>query len=185
MNVRLLAVLALTLVSTGADEPARILRPPDKAAFRTGQISLIATAPDGALTLDGSPVEAERPFPNVLQAVVKVDPGIHKVVLSWAGGRKEAAFSVGPEVPAGFEPFRPHPPAGDVSCTQCHQVSRRGRFVFKGGCFDCHNNSGFAKTHTHTSEVLAQCGLCHNPHGSVSKSHLVLSKELACKQCHD
>ena len=183
MNVRLLAVLLCTFLQAD-DEAGKIMRPADKSAFRSGPVDVIATAPEGILEIDGVRVKAEQPFPNVLQGSVDVKPGVHTLSLSWAGGRKEIKFHVGDEVPAGFASFRPHPPAA-APCTQCHQLSRRGRFVFKGGCFDCHNNSAFAKTHTHTPEVLSECGLCHNAHGSVASRHLTLTKELACKQCHN
>ena len=161
------------------------MRPPDKAAFRPGPIDVIAAAPEGTLELDGARVAAEQPFPGVLQARVEVKPGVHRLALSWPGGRKEIQFYSGTEAPAGFAAFRPHPPSAEVPCTQCHQLSRRGRFVFKGGCFDCHSEAGFAKTHTHKPDVLSECGLCHNAHGSTVKSHLTHAKEVACKQCHN
>ena len=184
MNVRVVAVLVSSVLSA-ADEPGKIMRPVDKAAFRTGPIEIIATAPEGVLAVDGVAVETQKPFPNVLHGKVDVRPGVHTLRLTWADGKKETQFYVGPEIPAGFELFRAHPPTGPVPCTQCHELSRRGRFVFKGGCFDCHNKPAFAKTHTHTAEVLSECGLCHNAHGSTAKSHMIHVTEIACKQCHN
>jgi predicted CXXCH cytochrome family protein len=184
MNVRF--VLALLCSGLPAAEQAgRIMRPVDKAAFRSGPVEVIATAPDGTLELDGARVAAAKPFPDVLHAKLDVAPGVHTLALVWQDGRTEIQIYSGNDVPAGFKPFRPHPPASDVRCTQCHELSRRGRFVFKGGCFDCHDNAAFAKTHTHTAEVLEQCGLCHNAHGSTADRHLIHTKELACKQCHN
>jgi predicted CXXCH cytochrome family protein len=180
-----LATLLLCTLLGAADQPGKIVRPPDQTAFKTETIEVIATAPEGKLELDGAPVPTLQPFPNVLRAMVKVAPGVHKLVLSWSGGRETVQFYSGPEPPAGFQVFQPHPPLAEVPCTQCHSVTRRGRFVFKGGCFDCHDNAGFTKVHTHNAEVLAQCGLCHNAHGSVTKNHLIHTREVACKQCHD
>lgn len=179
------AALLLCSLMPAAEDSGRIMRPVDKAAFASRSIDIIAAARDGILEIDGARVAAEQPFPGVLHAKVEVKPGVHTLVVSWATGRKQIQFYSGPDIPAGFAAFRAHPPAGDVACTQCHQLSKRGRFVFKGGCFDCHKNAGFAKTHTHTAEVLAECGLCHNAHGSTAKSHLTYTKEIACKQCHN
>jgi predicted CXXCH cytochrome family protein len=172
-------------VAIGAEDAGKILRPADKSAVPAGPVRLIARAPDGRLELDGQPVDAQKPFPDVLTASVDVKPGLHKVAVIWNEGRNEISFSVGPDVPSGFAGFRPHPPGGDPQCTQCHGLSQRGRFVFKGGCFDCHAPAPFAKVHTHTADVLNECGLCHNAHGSTVKSHLLFTKEIACRQCHN
>ena len=184
MRFRVAAVL-LCSVLPAAEEVGRIMRPAHKASFRSGSVDIIATAPEGVLELDGARIAAEQPFPNVFHAKVDVKPGVHTLKLAWTGGQKEIQFSTGTDTPGGFEPFRPHPPTADVACTQCHGLSRRGRFVFKGGCFDCHQETSFAKTHTHKSDVLAECGLCHNAHGSIVSKHLIHTKELACKQCHN
>ena len=78
-----------------------------------------------------------------------------------------------------------HPPVAEVKCTQCHELSSRGRFRFRNNsCFDCHPKESFAKVHTHDATVLTECGLCHNAHGSTVKAHLLYPKETACKQCH-
>ncbi len=168
-----------------ADEAGKIMRPADRAALSTGPVDIVATAPSGKLELDGRPVAAEQPFPDVFHAALKAAPGVHSLVLSWDGGRKEIRFFVGPNPPAGFEPFHKHPPVAAVQCTQCHELSRRGRFRFKGGCFDCHQRDSFAKIHSHEPAVLEQCGLCHNPHGSTVKADLLYPKETACKLCHN
>ena len=109
------------------------------------------------------------------------------LVLAWKDGQTAVRFFTGPNPPASFATFRQHPPQQDVKCTQCHELSQRGRFRFKGGtaCFGCHQPEGFAKVHTHTAEVLNECGLCHNAHGSTSKAHMLYAKEVACKQCHN
>jgi predicted CXXCH cytochrome family protein len=172
-------------VLPAADEGAKILRPSDRAILPGGQVDAVATAPSGRLELDGKPVPAEQPFPNVLHAVFPAAPGLHSLALIWDGGRKEVQFFIGPNPPAGFHPFHQHPPVAGVQCTQCHELSRRGRFRFKGGCFDCHRREEFAGIHSHEPGVLEQCGLCHNPHGSTAKADLLYPKETACKLCHN
>ena len=172
-------------VTAATDDAGKILRPADKSVLPAGPLRIIARAPDGRLEMDGQPVASEKPFPDVLTASVNAKAGMHTLALIWTGGRTEITFSAGNDVPTGFAPFRPHPPGGDPQCTQCHGLSQRGRFVFRGGCFDCHAGDAFAKVHTHTAEVLNECGLCHNAHGSTVKSHLLFTKEIACKQCHN
>jgi predicted CXXCH cytochrome family protein len=183
-------VLAVTIglifgvLPAADDEAGKILRPADNSSHQSGQIDLVATAPSGKLQLDGLPIQTEQPFPDVFHATLKASPGLHSLVLLWDGGKKEAHFFVGPNPPAAFQPFHQHPPIPGVQCTQCHGLNRRGRFAFKGGCFDCHKRDDFAKIHTHEAAVLEQCGMCHNAHGSTVKANLLYSKETACKICH-
>ena len=164
-------------------EVGKILRPVEGAAFPPGEISIIATAPGGKLALDGQAVPAEQPFPDVLLAKTTPSAGIHKLELIWETGRRQLRFFVGDHPPAEFKPFRRHPPSA-LECTQCHGLSRKGRFRFTGGCFGCHQQETFLKTHHHPSHVLEQCGLCHNAHGSTEKAHLILPSEKACGLCH-
>jgi predicted CXXCH cytochrome family protein len=173
------------LPSVADDEAGKILRPANNSSHESGQIDLVATAPSGKLQMDGILVEAERPFPDVLHASVKAAPGMHTLVLLWEGGKKEVHFFVGPNPLPDFQPFHQHPPIPGVQCTQCHGLNQRGRFVFKGGCFDCHKQDEFSKIHTHEPAVLERCGMCHNAHGSTVKAHLLYSKETACKICHN
>jgi predicted CXXCH cytochrome family protein len=172
-------------VLPGADETGKIMRPTDGAALPTDELDIVATAPAGKLLLDGKAVNAEQPFPDVLHAALKASPGVHSLVLAWEGGQKEIHFFVGANPPAGFQPFHQHPPVADVKCTQCHEMSARGHFRFKGGCFGCHQQETFAKVHTHKADVLSECGMCHNAHGSSVKANLLYPKETACKQCHN
>jgi predicted CXXCH cytochrome family protein len=178
-------LLCVAAVISGSDDAGKIMRPADGAALASGEVDIVATAPAGKLQLDGVPVVAEEPFPNVFHASAKADPGQHTLALIWEGGRKEVNFFVGENPPAEYKPFSQHPPLADVECTQCHDVSRRGRFRFKGGCFDCHQKQDFTKVHPHPVHILQDCGMCHNAHGSTVKAHLILAKELACKQCHN
>jgi len=181
----LLAGLGGPLVRAADGDAGKIMRPVDGAALPTGQADIIVSAPSGKLQLDGRPIQADEPFPNVFHAVVKVDPGAHVLSLSWSGGTKEVRFFSGPNPPAGFAPFHQHPPIPNIQCTQCHGVTQSGRFRFKGGCFDCHQQDNFPKVHTHNDTILIQCGKCHNAHGSTVKANLILTKEAGCKLCHE
>ena len=180
----LLAAVAVFGLLAQDDDPGKIMRPADKSAHSAGPIDIVATAPSGKLELDGRPIEVAQPFPNVFHGVLKVAPGEHSLVLIWEGGRKEVRFFSGPNAPTGFAAFVQHPPIAGIQCTQCHELSARGRFRFKGGCFDCHKQETFAKAHTHPATMLQECGMCHNAHGSTVKSHLIHSKENSCKLCH-
>ncbi len=168
-----------------AAEGSKIVRPTDRAALAGSDVEVIAIAPAGTLELDGTAVAASEPFPNVLHATVKAGPGEHTLALVWGGGRTEVRFFVGDKAPEGFRPYVAHPPRAGAACTQCHGLSRRGRFRFVGGCFDCHQEEAFANTHSHPAHVLRECGMCHNAHGSTAEAHLTLPKEAACKQCHN
>ena len=177
-------ITALALVAQD-DGPGKIMRPADKSSHKGDMVDVVATAPGGKLTLDGKPVDVAQPFPNVFHGGLKVPGGEHTLALAWEGGRKEVRFFVGPNAPPEFAAFRQHPPLADVACTQCHELSARGRFRFKGGCFDCHKQEAFAKVHTHPPAILEECGMCHNAHGSTVKAHLIHSKENSCKLCHN
>jgi predicted CXXCH cytochrome family protein len=180
-------MLGLAATEEFAAGEGKILRPADKSALPSADVDVVATAPAGKLQLDGKPVAAEQPFPDVFHATFQASPGVHKLSLTWEGGGQEIQFYCGPQPPAGFAPFHQHPPVSGVNCTVCHELTRRGRFHFKGGeaCFTCHQKATFAKVHTHTPEVLNECGLCHNAHGSAVKAHLLVPAEVACKQCHN
>lgn len=181
------AAIGLTsgLLTAADDDAGKILRPAGNSSHKSDQIDIVATAPSGKLQLDGVFIKTEQPFPDVLHATLKASPGLHSLALMWEGGKKEVHFFVGPNPPPAFQPFHQHPPLPGVQCTQCHGLNRRGRFVFKGGCFDCHRQGDFAKIHTHESAVLERCGTCHNAHGSTVKADLLYSKEVACKICHN
>ena len=185
LSLLLLAPLLSGTMASAANE-GKILRPADRSALPPGDVDVIATAPAGKLFLDGKPVVAEQPFPNVLHAKLKA-PGEHKLGLVWDGGAQEIQFYSGTQPHAGFAPFHEHPPIAGVDCSQCHELTRRGRFHFKGAeaCFTCHQKDAFAKVHTHAPEVLSECGLCHNAHGSAVKAHLLFPKQTACRQCHN
>jgi predicted CXXCH cytochrome family protein len=185
MNWRLVATIAVAVFALRSQDAARIMRPVDGAALPRGTVDIIAGGVEASLEIDGKSVEAERPFPGVLRAKPSVADGAHKLALIWKEGRKEIRFFVGPNFTAEYAAYKEHPPSPGVPCTKCHEVNTRGRFRFKGGCFDCHAQEAFTKVHTHVPDTLSQCGSCHNPHGSTTKAHLIVTKEAACKQCHD
>ncbi len=178
------ALLAFAPPVFSAEPVGKIMRPVDGAWLREGKIDIAAAAPGGRLLLDGIALDAEEPFPNVFRAQIDAALGEHVITLEWAGGKREIRIHVGPSAAEGFREFAPHPPAA-VECASCHALSRRGRFRFSGGCFGCHAKEEFPKVHSHEPHVLESCGLCHNAHGSTAAKHLLLTKEQACKQCHN
>jgi predicted CXXCH cytochrome family protein len=133
------------------------------------------------LKLDGKAIAVQAAAEGVVTAMITPSGGRHE--LRW--GDHEVRFFVGPGAPAEFRPFRLHPPA-ETPCSACHAI-RDGVWEFRGAessCLGCHEAKKFPVGHTHNSEVLSECGLCHDPHGSAEKFHLKLSRETACKQCH-
>jgi predicted CXXCH cytochrome family protein len=180
---RLLLILLLGYFLVSDQDDCRIMSPEDGAALRPGEISIIAVAQGGKLFLDNEQLSVKQPFPDVLGDKITPTPGKHRLTLAWANGKSEISFFVGDNPPEGFKPFRQHPPSA-VECVQCHSLSRKGRLRFTGGCFGCHEQSSFSKTHSHQPPILEQCGQCHAAHGSTTKAHLILTREKACGLCH-
>lgn len=149
-----------------AEEPA-ILRPTDHAAMPETPFRVVAR---GKPLLDGKPFDSSQP--------IKPAPGLHELTL----GSEVVKFFVGSPAPAGFKPFRVHPPA--AACDACHAASTGGGDLKANACFACHNEKAFPKTHMHNPQVLEDCASCHSPHGSAESFHLKLPKALACKLCH-
>ena len=173
----LFAALAL------AQEPA-ILRPANQTVLRPGPLTVVARGPTSArLVLDGKVVESVQPAPGVHTAMLNPLPGVHELTL----GSAKVQFAIGlAQGTEGWKPFRAHPPM--AQCTACHAV-KDGVWTWKSerlveSCAACHDLKGFPKLHMHNTEVLAECQLCHQPHGSAEKSHLKMNKETACKICH-
>jgi len=183
----LCTVALLWCATVFGQDAGRIMRPTDMSAHPSGQIDVIAKAPAGKIELDGKVIDAEEPFADVFHTSVKTEPGEHVLAVVWEGGRKEVRFFVGENPPEGYKPFKTHPPLAGVECTQCHGVSRRGRFRFKGGCFDCHQDvqERFTQIHAHPEHTFVECGTCHNGHGSTAVKHLIHPKEVMCKLCHN
>jgi len=178
--------LVLVLAAAGllVAQGGKIVRPSDGAAIVSGPLDIAARAPGGWIELDGKPVDAEQPFPDVFRARIDAVPGEHVVSLIWEGGREDIRIWAGANPPGAFTEFRQHPPLDAIECAQCHGVSRRGRFRFRGGCESCHAKEEFVKTHPHPMHVLEDCGQCHNAHGSTTDALLVHPRETACRLCH-
>ena len=184
MRILVAAVVLGLLSPATAGEEGKIVRPADRSILPAGEISIAATGPGARLELDGQVLPAHEPFPDIFHAKVTPAPGEHSLALVWEGGRREIRFFVGGGAPEGFAPFRLHPPFA-VDCRNCHALSRRGRFRFKGDCFACHNKTKFVESHQHAPHVLRDCGQCHNAHGSTAADHLIVDREQACKLCHN
>ncbi len=181
--------VALCLAQTS--EKTAILRPADKSILNQGQFSIIAQASGGGLRLDGKPLSSIQPAPGVLTIKVMPSPGLHELVLTTQEGEQKLQFFVqatahSGRTPEGWKTFKVHPP--EASCDTCHAL-KEGIWSFKGSvlsenCFGCHDQKTFPEGHTHNEEVLAECQLCHDPHGSTEKYLLTMPRETACKQCH-
>lgn len=165
-----------------------ILSPPENSAHPAGPVRVIARGSPGVkLMLDGAAVAATSPAPGVLSALITPKPGARVLEIAGPRGRQAVHFFSGAGAAGPFKPFRPHPPV--ETCTTCHAV-KDGEWAFArpslgGICFGCHDREAFPGTHSHVPGVLADCQLCHDPHGSTAKGHLKMSKEIGCKQCHN
>jgi predicted CXXCH cytochrome family protein len=159
---------------------AVIVVPPHQSVVKPGPLTIIAKAPE--VRLDGKRVGAVEVAPGIVRATADPPPGTHEI----AAGGETVRFFVGTGAPAGWKEFRPHPPG--AACEACHaRVS--GAWEIRGGvlsgrCFQCHDQKAFPKAHQHNAELLADCQLCHQPHGSTETMHMALPRETACKQCH-
>lgn len=175
-------VVALALAATAIAAGPEFLRPVDGAIVAPGAFSIAARASDKAqLRVDGKPVASRSPGPGALTATLPLSAGVHKLELT--DGAASVSISITAASPASF---RPHPPS--ASCDTCHTV-RDSAWALKSDplgdtCFTCHDAKTFAVAHQHNADVLVECTLCHQPHGSSTAKHLKMKKELACKQCH-
>jgi len=160
-RARLIPVAAIGLIcglpSIADDETGKILRPANNSSHTSGPIDLVATALSGKLQMDGIAIEVERPFPDVLHASVNAPLECTRWFLCGRAAKRKCISLLVRILPRTFQPFHQHPPIAGVQCTQCHGLNRRGRFVSKGGCFDCHRQDDFAKVHTHEPAVLERC----------------------------
>ncbi len=196
-SIQILAVALLTGLPGGAqsDSPAHIFRPTPNAIVEPGPLNVVARGSSSAVMLvDGNALEMERPGPLALAATISPSAGLHELLLRDGDVEERVAFFAGDPSAAAqlgeeWKPFRAHPPpALGAPCTTCHEV-RDGKWDFVGGsiasnCFQCHDEGGFAKVHTHERGVLYSCAMCHMPHGSTEAKHLKMSVESACTQCH-
>ncbi len=178
---------AITLTSAQTPETAGILRPTDQAVLETEEVQVIARP--GELWLDGKSLK-ERQTQAMRQALsLRIPAGRHELIWKNGGTRQRIQFivktSANTVVPPEWKAYRAHPPQAE--CQNCHAGEKAGDFkrtTVSETCFTCHEQKSFAGTHAHNDEVLAECVLCHNPHGSTEKFHLKMTRETACKQCH-
>ena len=178
------ALLGLPAAPVAAEDPV-LVKPLAGTWIPGGELEVIAKAVAGRLVLDGRPLEAEEVFPGILLARIAVEAGGHSLRVESAGGSQEIRFRSGAaEGGEDAVAFADHPPVR-IECTHCHSVSRRGRFRFSGGCESCHAEGQFIRTHSHQRHELANCGMCHDAHGSSVPNLLALPREQACKQCHN
>jgi predicted CXXCH cytochrome family protein len=169
---------------TAQDAGVTNIHSPAAGSVWNGPVRVIARVEAGQKPLlDGKPFETVAPAPGVTVASVKLAPGTHEISL----GAEKVRFHVGAGAPAGFAPFRDHPPVA-AGCDSCHAV-KEGAWALKraslsGICFQCHDREAFPKKHTHVYGTLADCQMCHNPHGSASVGHMKMDKAKACTLCH-
>jgi len=181
--------LASTVRLTSAQEPekAGILRPVDQSVLQTEEVQIIARP--GEVWLDGKSLKG-RETPATRQALsVRVPAGRHELIWKNGDALQKIQFAVTTSEktagPPNWKVYRAHPPQAE--CLNCHAEKQPGDFkkiTVAETCLTCHEQKTFAAGHAHNDEVLAECVLCHNPHGSTEKFHLKMTRETACKQCH-
>ena len=186
MPHRLSLIASIAAICLAQQPAPDILSPAADSRFSKGPVRVIARSEAGAvLRLDGKPIVAESPADGVLLAYLTPAAGVHEIVLKTAKGEQKVRFSVGAE--GSFAPFREHPPV--ANCQTCHAVKNGVWSLQRASpvllCSQCHSKESFPKTHTHIPGVLADCQMCHNPHGSATAAFLTMGKEKACKQCHN
>lgn len=181
-----LAGLAQAAGAARAQEPqtAGILRPSDRSVLQSGALQIIART--GEIWLDGKPIRQPQDRGGRQALSVSAPAGKHELLWKHAGGFQKIEFFVasGPtETPPGWKVYKEHPPQAE--CAACHAGEKDFRkSSIAETCFSCHEQKAFPAAHSHNSEVLAECVLCHDPHGSAERFHLRMTRETTCKQCH-
>ncbi|MCS7024587.1 MAG: hypothetical protein NZV14_07280 [Bryobacteraceae bacterium] len=185
--MRLLAVaLAWMAFASGFQQPPRFLAPQDQSLVSPGPLRILAQG-SGPLRLlrDGEVVPLTSPAAGVYFAELSLSPGRHELQLEAETGVARIQLFAGEDHPF-WKRFRPHPPA--ASCELCHALQKNSWTLKRPGvpalCFHCHARGRFPLTHTHNTDLLADCALCHAPHGSAAVAFLTKPKETVCKQCH-
>ena len=179
---------AAKLASAQEHEKAGILRPTDQSVLDTEEVQMIVGT-GGDIWLDGKPLKQRQTQGTRQPFVMRIPAGRHE--LDWKNGdsSQKVQFIVTTSgrtvAPPGWKVYRGHPPQAE--CQTCHASEQPGEFqksTLAETCFTCHEQKAFASGHAHNVDVLAECVLCHNPHGSTEKFHLKMTRETACKQCH-
>jgi predicted CXXCH cytochrome family protein len=172
-----------------AEEPKKpgILRPTDQSVLDSEEVQIIARA--GEIALDGKSLNDGKMQSNRQLLTVRIPAGRHELVWKNGDAIQTIQFWVRSSgktaAPPGWKVYRAHPP--QAQCQHCHASEQPGDFsktTVAETCFTCHEQKTFAAGHAHNDEVLNECVLCHNPHGSTERFHLKMTRETACKQCH-
>jgi len=180
-----LIAVAAVLTTASLHAESAILAPLNESVVEA-ELRVVARHDGKAeILIDGKTAPAESPHAGVVFATVKLAPGAHEIALP---GGPSIRVHVGGGAPAAWRKFEPHPPGG-ATCTTCHAV-RNGEWAFVkpslvGVCFACHDRGAFPKSHTHEPGVIPDCQICHSPHGSTARRHLKMSRDAACKLCHN
>lgn len=181
-----------SVAAVQASETPGIMRPTDHSVLETGEVQIIARS-GAEVLLDGQPVSITKSslLPGGVLSL-RLPAGRHELLWRSLTTQQRVQFFVAaPDnasgAPAGWKVYRAHPPLAE--CQTCHAVTGKKTEAFtkpqlSETCFTCHDQKAFVGAHAHNDEVLADCLLCHNPHGSSEKFHLKMPRDLACKQCH-
>lgn len=163
-----------------------------------GKGKLIAPSAAKALAkLDAkSPLLPDKSDKALWLGTVKLKPGSH--VLALENGQTHLFRSTaadGSGGPSGWPLFHPHPGITDtnrpVECLSCHEVKAAnpapslGRAKLPDTCQVCHPPVDLRLIHSHIMEPLANCLMCHDPHGTLFPSLLHDTKVKVCTQCHE
>ena len=177
----------ISLTNAQAPETAGILRPTDQAVLETEEVQVISRP--GELWLDGKSIREPQTQPMRQPLSLRIPHGRHELIWKNGDTHQRIQFIVKTSgntmVPPEWKTYKAHPPQAE--CQSCHASKQPGVFkktTVAETCFTCHEQRTFAAGHAHNDEILAECVLCHNSHGSTEKFHLKMTRETACKQCH-
>jgi len=105
-------------------------------------------------------------------------------------GEVEVCMTCHADVRADFMQRSSHPVReGLMACTDCHAPhgTADGSGLVAGAgtdtCYSCHAEKRGPMLWEH-APVSEDCGLCHDPHGSVNPAMLVQRPPLLCQSCH-
>jgi DmsE family decaheme c-type cytochrome len=105
-------------------------------------------------------------------------------------GEVDACMGCHQEVRTDFMQRSSHPVRQELmACTDCHSPhgTADGSGLVGGGgndlCYTCHAEKRGPLLWEH-APVTEDCGLCHDPHGSVNPAMLTQRQPLLCQSCH-
>jgi len=179
--------VAANLSNAEEAEKSGILRPADQSVLDAEEVQIIVRG--GEIWLDGKSLKQPQAQATRQPLSMRISAGRHELVWKNGDASQKVQFMVTTSgktaAPPGWKVYKGHPPQAE--CQNCHAGKQPGDFkksTVAETCFTCHAQYAFATGHAHNDEVLAECVLCHNPHGSTEKFHLKMTRETACKQCH-